>query len=200
MNLISVLLYPIALLLPAASAMESDSESAAPEREEAPAEVQSQMIWPEHATSALNRDLPEGSMLLQHAHPMPAWQVHIEQRMQIRITPRIPLPQRRDLFMGVPDDDFRVQFSERKMGKCLSIAGIAGVQPNRGNRLLLYMRDRRLVAADLERSCRARDFYSGFYLARTEDGQLCVDRDSLLSRSGMNCKLTRIRELVERDL
>jgi hypothetical protein len=31
------------------------------------------------------------------------------------------------------------------------------------------------------------------------DGRLCVDRDTLLSRSGMNCKLTRIRELVEQD-
>ena len=64
---------------------------------------------------------------------------------------------------------------------------------------MLYLRDRRLIAAELERSCRARDFYSGFYLAKTSDGKLCVDRDTLLSRNGMNCKLTRIRQLVETD-
>lgn len=199
MNLVSVLLYPIALLLPAASAMESDSDGGLRAREEASAEVQSQMVWPESATRTLYGDLPAASMLLKHTQPFPAWQVHIEQRMQVRITPRIPLPQRRELFIDMPDSDFRMQFSERKMGNCLSIAGIAGVQPDRGSRLLLYMRDSRLVAADLERSCRARDFYSGFYLARTEDGELCVDRDSLLSRSGVNCKLTRIRQLIERD-
>jgi hypothetical protein len=59
------------------------------------------------------------------------------------------------------------------------------------------MRDRRIVQARLERACRARDFYSGFYLARSSDGKLCVDRDTLQSRSGANCKLTRFRQLVE---
>jgi hypothetical protein len=71
------------------------------------------------------------------------------------------------------------------------------VQPDRGSRLILYMRDRRMLSATLERACRARDFYSGFYVDRTNDGQLCVDRDTLLSRSGANCKLTRIRQLIE---
>lgn len=103
------------------------------------------------------------------------------------------------MFIGIPDEDVASHFTERKVGKCLAIGGIGGVQPDRGSRLLLYMRDRRLIVAELERSCRAKDFYSGFYLARTPDGQLCVDRDTLLSRSGMNCKLTRLRQLVESD-
>src|SRR3546814_6341601 len=103
------------------------------------------------------------------------------------------------MFFGIPDEDMESHFSERKIGKCLPIAGIAGVQPNGSNHLLLFMRDQRLVSAELERACRARDFYLGFYLSRTSDGQLCVDRDTLLSRSGMNCKLTRIRQLIADD-
>jgi hypothetical protein len=59
------------------------------------------------------------------------------------------------------------------------------------------MRDRRVVSASLERSCSARDYYSGFYVERNSDGQICVRRDSLLSRSGANCKLTRLRQLVD---
>jgi hypothetical protein len=54
-----------------------------------------------------------------------------------------------------------------------------------------------VVSASLERSCSARDYYSGFYIERNSDGQICVRRDSLLSRSGANCKLTRLRQLVD---
>ena len=37
-----------------------------------------------------------------------------------------------------------------------------------------------MVSAALERSCSARDFYSGFYVERNADGQICVKRDTLL--------------------
>ncbi|WP_231568299.1 hypothetical protein [Novosphingobium malaysiense] len=147
----------------------------------------------------LTPEWPFAVRMLQSVEPQPGWQVHIEQRVQIRISPRAPAPMPPDMFVGIPEDDFSVHFSERKIGKCLPVAGIAGVRPDRGNRLLLYMRDRRLIAAELERSCRARDFYSGFYLAKTSDGKLCVDRDTLLSRNGMNCKLTRVRQLVQTE-
>ena len=50
---------------------------------------------------------------------------------------------------------------------------------------------------ELERACSARDYYSGFYVQRTSDGQICVDRDTLQSRTGASCKLSRLRELVE---
>lgn len=124
-----------------------------------------------------------------------AQQVRIEQRITIRIAPRrsevtgLPLARR-------PEPR---RFTERHMSKCLPIASIGGVGVSSDNRLLLYLRDDRLISASLERACRARDFYSGFYLERHADGKLCVDRDTLLSRSGANCKLTRMRRLVEED-
>jgi hypothetical protein len=118
--------------------------------------------------------------------------------MTIRISPR-PSPVRPNMLVDLPGREISPRFLERKIGKCLPVSGIAGVQPNGGSRLLLFMRDQRIVSAELERACRARDFYSGFYLSRSTDGRLCVDRDTLLSRSGANCRLSRIRQLVETD-
>lgn len=199
MNLASALFYPIALLLPAAGAIDSapSSDNAGGGVAVSVDEPQPAYVWPPVPAAVLAPDWPFAARMLEDADPEPAWQVHIEQHLEIRITPGGALPERPDMFVGMPNPDFRERFRERKIGNCLPIAGIAGVQPDQGNRLLLYMRDRRLVAADLERSCRARDFYLGFYMSRTPDGQLCVDRDTLLTRSGMNCKLTRIRQLVD---
>jgi hypothetical protein len=124
-------------------------------------------------------------------------QVRIEERITIRIAPR---GMRLDTNVMVPmQNRANPRLVQRKIGRCLAVAGIAGVQPNEGGELILYMRDRRVVSGMLERACRARDFYSGFYLARNGDGKLCVDRDMLLSRNGANCKLTQIRQLVLDD-
>jgi hypothetical protein len=119
-------------------------------------------------------------------------QVRIEQRITIRITPRATAP--RPFILDLPDRA-PPRMSERRMGKCLPIAGIAGVQVN-NNRLMVFMRDRRLISLGLEKACRAQDFYSGFYVERNADGQICADRDRLQSRSGANCALTRLRQLI----
>lgn len=126
-------------------------------------------------------------------------QVRIEQQVTIRIAPRAPVL-RPQLFTPFPDDeDGGPRFVERKMGKCLPLGGIVGVQDGGKNRLILFLRDRRIVSATLEKACRARDFYSGFYVAKNDDGMLCVDRDQLQARSGANCQLSGIRQLVEVD-
>lgn len=203
MNLATVLLYPIALLLPAAAAIDGR-----PVTDEVP-EVQASQGVDRLGGDSLHYAWPtvpplsatDGARVTITAFPRvdlePAWQVRIQQRMTIRITPRAASPRQPDMRVAMPDVDNASRFAERKMGRCLPVSGIAGVQPQRDNRLLLYMRDRRLVSAELERACRAMDFYSGFYLSPNSDGLLCVERDSLLTRSGMNCKLTRIRQLVD---
>lgn len=122
-------------------------------------------------------------------------QVRIERQITIRIAPRGPAPRAPAMF-EIPDRGRPPRIAERRMGKCLPIGGIAGVQVGRDNRLTLFLRDRRTVSLGLEKSCRAQDFYSGFYVERSPDGQLCVDRDRLQSRSGANCALTRLRQLV----
>ena len=127
-------------------------------------------------------------------------QVRIEQHMSIRIAPQsrpVTLPPR--FMLDMPRQELAPRLVERNIGRCLTVSNISGVQPDVGSRLILFLRDRRMVSAMLDRACRARDFYSGFYVERTSDGQICVDRDTLLSRSGANCKLTRIRQLVDPD-
>ncbi|MEM6907119.1 MAG: hypothetical protein AAF494_00445 [Pseudomonadota bacterium] len=115
--------------------------------------------------------------------------------MIVRISPqREPSPQ--GLLAQLPRQALTARYEERKMDKCLPVEGIAGVQTGSGNRLLLFLRDQRIITLNLEKACRARDFYSGFYVERSDDGNLCVRRDQLHSRSGAKCEVERMRQLV----
>ena len=123
-------------------------------------------------------------------------QVSIEQRLIIRIAPQAPAPQRSGIVADLPRRAISSKLEEKSMGKCVPVAGIAGVQIAQDNKLVLFMRDTRIVNAGLDKGCTARDFYSGFYVARTGDGMMCSGRDKLQSRNGANCKLGKLKQLV----
>lgn len=123
-------------------------------------------------------------------------QVRIEERIILRISPQ-PGRVRPDMLA-----DFQTRQSaaaprlvERPMGECIATGNIVGVS-DRGSRLVMYMRDRSMVSARLERSCSPRDFYLGFYMERNADGRLCVDRDRLMSRAGARCQVSQFNRLV----
>ncbi|MEP0391315.1 MAG: hypothetical protein ABJ205_13945 [Erythrobacter sp.] len=122
-------------------------------------------------------------------------QVRIERRVTIRIAP-LRQSSRNSLLAQLPRRGVTRTYEERKMNGCIPVAGIAGVQTGTGNRLLLFLRDERIIGLNLERGCEARDFYSGFYVERNDDGRLCVKRDQLQSRSGAKCEVERMRHLV----
>ncbi len=124
-------------------------------------------------------------------------QIRIERRVTVRISPVIPA-QARNFMAGVPQDARPVKFVERKFGKCVPVNTIVAVQPAQENRLMLYLRDQRIISVSLEKACSARDFYSGFYVEQHSDGMLCVDREKLHSRTGANCEVDRMRQLVAR--
>ena len=127
----------------------------------------------------------------------PAEQVNIEQRVTIRINPRpAPMPNVANFVAEGADAGSEPHFVERKAGKCLPLGSIAGVQPLSDDRLLLILRDNRLFTAKLEKGCQAREFYSGFIVQRNADGQVCVNRDELLSRSGTSCQVHGFHQLV----
>lgn len=135
-----------------------------------------------------------------------AEQVRIEQRVIIRISPgpsgRGGGPISRDPRRGFVADFAERQaprFAERRMGQCVPVGGIAAVQPDGPSRLILFMRDQRIVSAALEKGCNARDYYSGFLVERTNDGMICASRDKLLSRTGANCGMNKLRQLIEID-
>ncbi|QDH34610.1 hypothetical protein [Porphyrobacter sp. YT40] len=125
-----------------------------------------------------------------------ARQVRIEQRVVVRITPTAPSSRGTPL-ASLPQRAVSPRFEERGKEKCVALDSIAGVQTGSGNRLVLFLRDRRMISVNLEKSCRARDFYSGFYVERNKDGRLCVDRDRLQSRTGARCEVEVMRQLVE---
>ncbi|MBT0671310.1 hypothetical protein HT136_23345 [Novosphingobium profundi] len=195
MSFASVLSIPLALLAPASSALQPMEWLEMTQGDDNAA------LWPSLVDPVWS-SYEEPPIRPVTDEPEDAWQVRIEQRVTIRISPRAAGDVPPDMRAAFPEGDPRsgprgdARFEERPMGKCVPAGGIAGVQPERGNRLLLYMRDRRVVTAELERSCRAMDFYSGFYVSRSQDGQVCVNRDKLQSRSGMKCALTQLHQLV----
>jgi hypothetical protein len=125
-----------------------------------------------------------------------ASQIRIEQRVVVRISPQPPAA-RQNLLAELPQRELSQRFEERSKEKCVALQGIAGVQTGSGNRLVLFLRDRRMISVNLEKSCRARDFYSGFYVEKNKDGRLCVERDKLQSRTGASCEVEAMRQLVE---
>jgi hypothetical protein len=137
--------------------------------------------------------LPQG-LLARQLRDGDWHQVHIEQHVIIRITPGDP-SLLRELPPPMPAP-LPERLRQRRIAPCLAVTGIAGVRPLANNRLLLFMRDHRLVGADLSRNCTARDFYLGFYVSPTADGLLCAGRDTIHSRAGTTCTISEIHELV----
>ena len=164
MNPVLQLLTPLALMFPAAVAVEQHSAA-------------------QHAPLAIDAQ--------------PARQVSIEQRITIRINPRpAPMPNVATLVAEGADAGAEPRYIERKAGKCLPLGAIAGVQPLSDDWLLLILRDNRLFTARLTKGCQAREFYSGFIVKRNADGQVCISRDELLSRSGTSCQVSGFRQLL----
>ena len=55
---------------------------------------------------------------------------------------------------------------------------------------------KQLLRAQLNRGCRALDFYAGFYMKGNKDGQLCEGRDEIHARTGAKCEVDEFRLLV----
>lgn len=189
MNALAALLAPLALLTP----MSGDLPFPGPDTIMAEAGFSPQPEQPQPATGAR---APLAAAWLERAHrPAVQNQVRIERRVVIRISPRSPDVGERVL-SGAPQGGLPASYAEQELDECIAIDAIAGARPAENNRLLLFMRDRRVLTAVLERTCHPRDFYSGFYLERNEDGKLCTGRDRLQSRTGSSCEVSRLSQLV----
>lgn len=184
-------LAPLALLLPGVAA-----------EKDAPVAPVADLITPSGPISRADADgAGDFSTMADSFRPRTAQQVRIEQRVTIRISPRAaPMPMMPSALADL-DGGGRGEprFVERKIGKCLALNGIAGVQAGPRNKLMLMLRDGRVVSATLDKACQGRDYYSGFLVAKNADGMLCTGRDELLSRSGSNCKVSGFRQIVEID-
>lgn len=89
-----------------------------------------------------------------------------------------------------------VTYKEKKIGKCVPMNNILGVQRFDDRYLDLVTKSRQLIRVRLEKKCQGRSFYSGFYMEKSKDGKICEDRDVLHSRTGVKCEIDRFRLLV----
>lgn len=150
--------------------------------------------------SGADRDAPPATALQPREAPPPLLpraqnQARIEERVIIRVAPSPPSSRAR-MLSQLPRRDMETSFQEVELKSCVPIRAIAGAAPTRQNRLLLFMRDRRVLSAALDKACDAQAFYSGFYVERNEDGLLCSGRDTLQSRAGASCGVSRFNRLV----
>lgn len=122
-------------------------------------------------------------------------QITLRQRVYIRISPRRGNARRNMLAQARPVTQ-PARYKEGKANDCVSVDRIADVQTGSGNRLLLFMHDADIMSVNLEKACRAKDFYAGFYVEKSKDGKLCVKRDRLQSRNGARCSIQRMAQLV----
>lgn len=151
---------------------------------------------PQSEAPAIDEGPGEFNPLLALRQSSSANQVRIEQRVVIRIAPATGAV-RQSLNADLPPRAAPPRFEERGKEKCLGLGSIAGVQTGSGNRLVLFLRDRKMISVGLEKACRASDFYAGFYVEKNKDGQLCVSRDKLQSRTGARCEIETMRQLVQ---
>jgi len=130
--------------------------------------------------------------------PAPYFQVVIEQQLIIRVPARrSPLTN----FSAAPEPrarlhDMPVEWKETKAPKCVAMRDIRGMQAVQRDSIDLITRQNQRLRAQLNRGCRALDFYAGFYMKGNKDGRLCEDRDEIHARSGARCEVDKFRLLV----
>lgn len=90
----------------------------------------------------------------------------------------------------------KVKLEERKIGKCIAMNNLVGFAPGPSDSLEFITKDRKLIRAYLADNCKAKEFYAGAYIEKSEDGKLCQKRDIIHARYGAECALDRFRQLV----
>ena len=120
-------------------------------------------------------------------------QLTIHERLIIRV-PRVSPAPIRGRAAPLP----QVRWDEKKGPVCIAMRALTGAAVDREGEVDLVVGGAKRIRAKLDDNCPTLDFYRGFYLKPTPDGQLCAKRDGIRSRSGAYCAVTRFRALVPR--
>lgn len=137
-------------------------------------------------------------MPMPDAADSPYWQMVIEQKLIIRV----PASRSRlTNFKASPDAATRetrapIVWKEKKAPKCVSMYNIMGMQAVQRDSIDIITRQNQRLRAQLNRGCRALDFYAGFYMEGNKDGRLCEDRDEIHARTGAKCEIDKFRLLI----
>ncbi|SNS45684.1 hypothetical protein [Sphingopyxis indica] len=150
------------------------------------------------AGDAAPAPLPVAVPALSIEPPSAHFQVVIEQQLIIRVPARrSPLTN----FSAPPAPSARIRetpivWKEKKAPKCVAMRDIMGMQAVQRDSIDLITRQNRRLRAQLNRGCRALDFYAGFYMKGNKDGRLCEDRDEIHARTGARCEVDKFRLMV----
>lgn len=88
---------------------------------------------------------------------------------------------------------------ETRGPKCVARSKIAGASLNGLKSIDFTLRSGTRLRARLKNSCPAIDYYAGFYLNPTVDGEICSDRDAVHARSGGECQIDIFRKLTAKS-
>ena len=113
-------------------------------------------------------------------------QVIIQRSTIIRVPPATPL--------ALPI--LPMQWKEKSAPNCVKLSNLAAGMVSSPTTIDLIVRGGTRYRIKLEKSCQAIDFYQGFYVKPTADGQICKSRDSIHSRSGGKCEIDKFKTLV----
>ena len=109
----------------------------------------------------------------------------VEQRLIVRVPVR-------------PRFHGRLRWEESDHGpKCLPVSAIAGASLAGSDGIDFVLRNRNRIRAKLVDDCGGLDFYDGFYV-QPQDRKICARRDSISSRVGRTCEISRFRMLLPR--
>lgn len=128
----------------------------------------------------------------------PFWQVVIEEQLIIRV----PAQRSRlnNFAAGSPQSrratEIPLVWKEKKAPKCVPMRNIMGMQAVQRDSIDIITRQNERLRAQLNRGCRALDFYAGFYMQGSKDGRLCADRDQIHARTGAKCEIDKFRLMV----
>lgn len=89
----------------------------------------------------------------------------------------------------------QLTWKEKHGPRCIAAAELAGAMVSAPGVVDLVLTGDRRVRARLDGACEPLDFYSGFYLKPSADGQICADRDSIRARSGTSCRIDAFKRL-----
>lgn len=151
------------------------------------------------ATASMPRAVAE-----PRSAPIQLAQVTIEQRVIIRI-PTIPPPNAPRLQRGAltaplpPEPPQNVELKEVKGPKCIKLDSLRGAILNSQTGVTMLNDRDEAFRTHFGKSCRAADFYSGFYVQPTKDGSICAGRDTLHARNGSTCDIQKFTKLVPDD-
>ena len=127
--------------------------------------------------------------------PDPGIQLLFHQHIVIRV-PRMPAPQP----MAAPAPPRApLEFHEKDGPKCIPSADLIAATIPTDDRVDVMMRGGERLRIRLDKKCRTLDYYTGFYVTAGHDGQVCAKRDSIRTRSGDECGITKFRRLIPDD-